>query len=50
MGPGRGFGTDHNEVTVLDSRGQEVVTASGSKDEVAHAVLDAVSRLLDTRR
>jgi phosphopantothenoylcysteine decarboxylase/phosphopantothenate--cysteine ligase len=46
VGPGRGFGTDDNAVTVLDARGDVVAAAAGSKDEVAHAVLDAVVPLL----
>jgi phosphopantothenoylcysteine decarboxylase/phosphopantothenate--cysteine ligase len=42
VGGGRGFGTDANEVTILDGAGAVVAEASGSKDEVAHAVWDAV--------
>lgn len=42
VGPGRGFGTDDNTVTVLDARGETVAAAAGSKDAVADAVLDAV--------
>jgi len=43
VGDGRGFGTDANEVTILDGRGEVVATASGSKLDVAHAVWDAVT-------
>jgi len=42
VGEGRGFGTEANDVTILDRRGEIVATASGSKHEVAHAVWDAV--------
>jgi phosphopantothenoylcysteine decarboxylase/phosphopantothenate--cysteine ligase len=46
VGPGLGFGTDLNAVTVLDARGDAVASAAGSKDAVADAVLDAVVPLL----
>ena len=46
VGPGRGFGTDDNVVTVLDARGETVAAAAGTKDAVADAVLDAVVPLL----
>lgn len=42
VGDGRGFGTDVNDVVVLDARGEVVSAAAGSKDDVAHAVWDAV--------
>ena len=42
VGDARGFGTADNEVTILDSSGATVATASGSKVVVAHAVWDAV--------
>jgi len=42
VGGGRGFGSDANDVTILDGTGQVVAEASGSKDEVADAVWDAV--------
>lgn len=45
VGDGRGFGTDANDVTILDGRGEIVATASGSKHDVAHAVWDAVITL-----
>ena len=35
VGGGRGFGTDANDVTILDGTGAVVAEASGSKDEVA---------------
>ncbi|WP_275003658.1 bifunctional phosphopantothenoylcysteine decarboxylase/phosphopantothenate synthase [Promicromonospora iranensis] len=46
VGSGRGFGTDSNEVTLLDGAGDVVGQASGTKREVADAVWDAVVKLL----
>ncbi|WP_419707381.1 bifunctional phosphopantothenoylcysteine decarboxylase/phosphopantothenate--cysteine ligase CoaBC [Promicromonospora sp. NFX87] len=46
VGSGRGFGTDSNEVTLLDGIGEVVGAASGTKREVADAVWDAVVKLL----
>ncbi|CAL8977460.1 Coenzyme A biosynthesis bifunctional protein CoaBC [Cellulomonas sp. T2.31MG-18] len=46
VGADRGFGVEHNEVTVLDRAGAEVTRAAGTKLEVAHAVWDAVLPLL----
>jgi phosphopantothenoylcysteine decarboxylase/phosphopantothenate--cysteine ligase len=46
VGSGRGFGTDSNEVTLLDGSGDVVGQAAGSKREVADAVWDAVVKLL----
>ncbi|MEU4363961.1 bifunctional phosphopantothenoylcysteine decarboxylase/phosphopantothenate--cysteine ligase CoaBC [Promicromonospora sp. NPDC023987] len=46
VGSGRGFGTDGNEVTVLDGAGDVVGQAAGSKREVADALWDAVVKLL----
>jgi phosphopantothenoylcysteine decarboxylase/phosphopantothenate--cysteine ligase len=45
VGEGVGFGDVDNEVHLLDSRGQKVGHAAGSKGLVAHAILDAVSRI-----
>jgi phosphopantothenoylcysteine decarboxylase/phosphopantothenate--cysteine ligase len=42
VGAGRGFGTEHNAVTVLDARGDLVATVEGSKDAVADGLWDAV--------
>jgi phosphopantothenoylcysteine decarboxylase/phosphopantothenate--cysteine ligase len=50
VGDGLGFGTDENDVVVLDAAGREVCRAAGSKDEVAHAVWDAVAPLLAPAR
>ncbi len=46
VGDGRGFGTPDNDVVVLDASGGEVARAAGTKDQVAHAVWDAVLPLL----
>ncbi|GAB2483758.1 bifunctional phosphopantothenoylcysteine decarboxylase/phosphopantothenate--cysteine ligase CoaBC [Promicromonospora xylanilytica] len=46
VGSGRGFGTDSNEVTVLDGAGDVVGQAAGSKRAVADALWDAVVKLL----
>ncbi|MFD7311534.1 bifunctional phosphopantothenoylcysteine decarboxylase/phosphopantothenate synthase [Promicromonospora sp. NPDC059942] len=46
VGAGRGFGTESNEVTILDGTGDVVGLASGSKREVADALWDAVAKLL----
>lgn len=46
VGDGLGFGTQDNEVTVLDAAGEPVATARGSKRDVAHAVWDAVRPLV----
>ncbi|GGM28746.1 bifunctional phosphopantothenoylcysteine decarboxylase/phosphopantothenate--cysteine ligase CoaBC [Promicromonospora citrea] len=46
VGAGRGFGTDANDVTVLDGSGDVVGQAAGSKREVADALWDAVVKLL----
>ena len=42
VGGGRGFGTEVNDVTILDGTGAVVAEAAGSKVEVADAVWDAV--------
>lgn len=46
VGSGRGFGTESNEVTLLDGAGEVVGQASGSKRAVADAVWNAVVKLL----
>lgn len=50
VGEGLGFGTADNDVVVLDAAGTQVARAAGSKDEVAHAVWDAVRPLLPSAR
>jgi phosphopantothenoylcysteine decarboxylase/phosphopantothenate--cysteine ligase len=42
VGGGRAFGTDVNDVTIVDGGGEVVATASGTKAQVADAVWDAV--------
>ena len=42
VGSDLGFGTPDNSVTVLDSSGEAVAKADGTKEEVADAVWDAV--------
>lgn len=49
VGPGRGFGTEDNAVTVLDAKGATVATAAGTKEAVADTVWDAVVPLLAPR-
>lgn len=49
VGDGRGFGTATNDVTVLDRDGAVVGAAAGTKDEVAHAVWDAVRTVVGSR-
>ncbi len=46
VGDGLGFGTEDNEVTILDAAGRPVASARGSKDDVAHALWDAVRALV----
>jgi phosphopantothenoylcysteine decarboxylase / phosphopantothenate---cysteine ligase len=49
VGPGLGFGTDTNEVTIVDAQGETVARAQGSKREVADAVWDAVLKVSPRR-
>lgn len=49
VGGGRGFGADENAATVLDRTGRVVAQVSGSKREVADAVLDGARDLLSGR-
>lgn len=46
VGPGVGFGTPDNSVTLLDVAGEVVGKADGTKEQVADAVWDAVVGLL----
>jgi phosphopantothenoylcysteine decarboxylase / phosphopantothenate---cysteine ligase len=48
VGQDLGFGTDVNDVTVLDARGETVAQAAGSKRVVADGLWDAVAKLLPT--
>ncbi|QGQ19351.1 bifunctional phosphopantothenoylcysteine decarboxylase/phosphopantothenate--cysteine ligase CoaBC [Cellulomonas sp. JZ18] len=49
VGAGLAFGAATNDVTVLDRDGEVVASASGPKQDVAHAVWDAVRAHLDGR-
>lgn len=40
------FGTDENSITILFADGSEPVHAAGSKDDAAHAVIDAVTEAM----
>ena len=48
VGDGRAFGTTDNTVTVLGRDGSAVTAGPAGKDEISHAVWDAVARLLPT--
>ena len=50
VGGGRGFGDVGNEVTVLDRHGDVVGTVEGTKEQVAHGLLDLVATRLDAHR
>jgi len=49
VGATQGFAVGDNEVTILDSHGEKVAYHAGTKDEVAHAVWDAVLAVLPPR-
>ncbi len=49
VGERQGFGDVPNALVVLDAQGQEVMRASGSKDDVAQALVDLVAQRLATR-
>jgi len=42
VGVGKTFGTDENDVTIVDAAGEVVETAAGTKEHVADVVWDAV--------
>ncbi|WP_407317787.1 bifunctional phosphopantothenoylcysteine decarboxylase/phosphopantothenate--cysteine ligase CoaBC [Isoptericola halotolerans] len=44
VGQDLGFGSDVNDVTVLDGRGETVTTVAGSKREVADGLWDAIGK------
>ncbi|WP_402465286.1 bifunctional phosphopantothenoylcysteine decarboxylase/phosphopantothenate--cysteine ligase CoaBC [Isoptericola aurantiacus] len=46
VGEAVGFGTDVNEVTVLDAQGATVASAAGTKRQVADGLWDAVAKIL----
>lgn len=45
----QGFETDDNALTIVAGDGEVVATASGSKDDTAHALLDAIVALRTAR-
>jgi phosphopantothenoylcysteine decarboxylase / phosphopantothenate---cysteine ligase len=47
---GIGFGSDDNEVTLIDSSGGMRQIPQLSKDEIAHIIIDAALRILKTKR
>jgi phosphopantothenoylcysteine decarboxylase / phosphopantothenate---cysteine ligase len=47
---GIGFGSDNNEVTMLDPSGTAKHVPKVSKEEVAHIILDAVLKILKKKR
>lgn len=50
VGAGGGvFGSDRNEVIILDSAGRQSCVALAFKEEVAHRILDQVALLLKER-
>ncbi|HRR71312.1 MAG TPA: bifunctional phosphopantothenoylcysteine decarboxylase/phosphopantothenate--cysteine ligase CoaBC [Syntrophorhabdaceae bacterium] len=48
--PGIGFGSDKNEVTIIDKTGYARHVPEKSKDEIADVILDAVKRLLKKKK
>lgn len=49
VGEGTGFGDVPNAVVILDTQGEVVAEAGGSKADVARGLLDAVVAVLDSR-
>lgn len=45
VGSGKAFGTDTNAAVLLGQDGRELAVPSGPKEDLAHAVLDAISEL-----
>lgn len=48
VGDGRGFGDVANEIHLLDATGAQVAHASGTKRDVAHALVDAIAAQLSS--
>jgi phosphopantothenoylcysteine decarboxylase/phosphopantothenate--cysteine ligase len=48
--PGIGFGSDKNEVTIIEAAGSAKHVPLLSKDEVAHIILDAAKKILKKRK
>jgi phosphopantothenoylcysteine decarboxylase/phosphopantothenate--cysteine ligase len=47
---GIGFGSDDNEVTLIDSSGATKHVPKSSKEEIAHIILDAVLKIVKKKR
>jgi len=47
---GIGFGSDRNEVTIVDRSGRSKHVPQMTKDEVANLILDAVRRVAKKRK
>lgn len=48
--PGIGFGSEMNEVTIIDKTGYARHIPQKSKDEIADIILDSVKRILRKRK
>ena len=48
--PGIGFGSDNNEVTIIDAAGSAKHVPLLSKDEIAHIILDAAKKVLKKKK
>jgi phosphopantothenoylcysteine decarboxylase/phosphopantothenate--cysteine ligase len=46
---GIGFGSDNNEVTIIEATGRTKQVPLRSKDEIAHVILDSVKKLMKKR-
>jgi len=44
--PGAGFGTDTNEITVLNKKGKIVFEGKGTKEELAIKIMDNVEKII----
>ncbi len=47
---GIGFGSDNNEVTIIDTSGKAKPVPRLSKDEIAHVILDSVVKILKKKK
>jgi phosphopantothenoylcysteine decarboxylase / phosphopantothenate---cysteine ligase len=47
--PGIGFGSDNNEVTIIEATGRTKQVPLLSKDEIAHIILDSVKKVMKRR-
>lgn len=48
--PGIGFGSDNNEVTIIEATGSAKHVPMLSKDEIAHIILDAAKKVLKKKK